>query len=618
MKASLVVRRILKWTAVVVVTLMVVTTGLVAVADLRIGRPLLIYYFALFIERPIKVDGELEAHLFSLDPRVVAQQVTVGNPSWTPQGVALQADRVSMAVRLPGLWHPGGITAIDLQGATLHLIRDAAGRANWQWRDPAISTVHTNSSILRSLSLPNAKVVLADAQRHLQFTGTVSALALAGPGDPQPLHIEGAGQLNGRSASFTIGADPLVTASHRRPYHFSFAERSGGSRLDVSGALPEPFAFEIADATFVATGPDLKDLYFLTGVNLLDTGDYRLSGRVERRGNHTTFSDLVAISAGSDVRGRVATDSSSGRPRLDLDLYSRVLRLSDLGIRAAGRASGPPPPLLLSDAMISPNVLHAAGAVAKFHANQLEAGHLALEEVSLEATIGQNVLTVKPLLAKLSGGRVEARLTLDGNKEIPAANVDFRISDLQLGQLAQKGTAPPPLEGVLQAWVRISGQGSSVHQVAASATGTVTAQMTVGALRESFAELTNVDLRGLGLLLAKNQRDVPVRCAIAKFKAQDGVLTAQDLVMDTDPVLIAGEGQIHLDSEVLDLAIRGSPKKLRLFRFRSPVLVEGTLAHPSIHISVKHSHFMVADRGQAEDVDCSALLAGPSLSALQQ
>ncbi len=64
-----------------------------------------------------------------------------------------------------------------------------------------------------------------------------------------------------------------------------------------------------------------------------------------------------------------------------------------------------------------------------------------------------------------------------------------------------------------------------------------------------------------------------------------------------------------MDSEALDLAIRGNPKSLRLLRLRTPVLVQGTLAHPSIHIPLKHSHMMFADRGRAEDVDCTALLA---------
>jgi uncharacterized protein involved in outer membrane biogenesis len=610
MKVSRLVRQLLTWTAVVLGSLIVIIAGLVTIADTGYGRALLVRFFELIIERPLKVDGDLHAHLFSLDPRVLADKVTVGNPPWTPPGVALQADRISLGLRLAGLRRSGGITSIDMQGATLHLIRDATGRANWQWRDPARKRVHKNSSIVRSLSILNAQVVLDDARRHLQFVGTVSAWDVGGPGDLTPLRIEGAGQLNGRATTFAISADPLVTASHNSAYHFRFAESSGGSHLEGNGLFPEPFAVAITDATFVATGPDLKDLYFLTGVHLIDTGNYRLSGKVERRGSLTTFSDLSATSGTSDVRGRVSTDSSSGRPRFDVDLHSEDLKLSDLGLRAAGRAPAPQTALLLSDAMISPNVLHVEGAVAKYHASHLEVGHVTFENVSLDATIAKDVLTVAPVTATLSGGQLIAHLTLDGSKAMPAANVDIRIADTQLGQLFKKDAGSPPLEGSLQARIRVAGLGMSIHQVAASATGTVTAQLTGGALRESFAELTDADLRGLGLLLVKSKHEVPVRCALARFKAQDGTLTAQDLVADTEPVLITGEGEIHLDSEALDLAIRGNSKSLRLFRVRSPVLVQGTLAHPLIHIPVKHSHFMLADRGSAEDVDCAALLSG--------
>jgi AsmA family protein len=497
-----------------------------------------------------------------------------------------------------------------VEAATLHLIRDSTGRANWQLHDPAKMKVNRNSSIIRTLSMLNAHVVLEDARRHLQFVGTASAQDLGGPGPAQPLRIEGAGQLNGRPVTFAVTADPLATASHKAPYHFTFTERSSGSRLDGSGTLPQPFAFEILDAAFVAAGPDLKDLYFLTGVHLLDTGNYRLSGKYARRGTHTTFDDLAGTSASSDVQGRVSTDSSSGRPKFAIDLRSRVLKLSDFGLRAAGRTSEPKSSLLLSDAMISPNVLHAEGAAVKYRADRVEVGRLPFEAVSLDATIGRDVLTVTSLLAKLEGGRVNAHLTLDGSKEIPAANVDFRITDLQLGQLVHKETGPPAVEGLVQAQIRITGQGRSVHQVAASANGTVTAQMPLGALRKSFAELTDVDLRGLGLLLTKNEQDVPVRCAIAHFKAEDGTLTVQNLVVDTDPVLITGAGQIHLDSEALDLNIRGDPKSLRLLRVRTPVLVQGTLAHPAIHIPVKDSRLMLADPGRAKNVDCAALLAG--------
>jgi uncharacterized protein involved in outer membrane biogenesis len=617
MKASLVVRRSLKWTVVVFAVLIVAVTGLLAAVEAGYGRALLVHLFALRIGRPVQVDGTLQAHLFSLHPRVVAEHVTIGNPPWTPPGVTAEAGRLSAVLRLPGFWHLGGVTGLEVEAATLHLIRDSTGRANWQLHDPGKKKLNSNSAILRSLSMPNAHVVLEDDRRHLQFVGTVSAVDLGGPGAAQPLHIEGAGQLNGRAVTFAASADPLATASHKDPYHFTFTERSSGSRLDGSGTLPQPFNFEMVDAAFVAAGPDLKDLYFLTGVHLLDTGNYRLSGKFARRGAHTTFGDLAGTSGSSDLQGRVSTDSSSSRPKFDVDLHSRVLRLADFGLRAAGRSSEPKSPLLLSDAMISPNVLHAAGATVTYHADRVEVGRVPFEAVSLDATIGRDVLTVAPLLAKLAGGRVNAHFTLDGSKEPAAANVDFRISDLQLGQLLNKDTGPPPLEGLMQARVSITGQGRSVHQVAASANGTVTAQMPLGALRKSFAELTDVDLRGLGLLLTKNKEDVAVRCAIAHFKAENGTLTAQDLVVDTDPVLITGAGQIHLDSEALDLIIRGNAKNLRLFRLLAPVLVQGTLAHPAVHIPVRNSRLMLADTGKGKDVDCAALLAGPASPARQ-
>ncbi len=116
MTISLAVRRTLKWTAVLFGTLLLVSAAMVAIAGTRLGRPLLIRCAELFVERPIKV-GDLQVQLFSLNPRVVAENITVGNPPWTPPGVALQADRISLDLRLPGLRHPGGVTAVDIQGA---------------------------------------------------------------------------------------------------------------------------------------------------------------------------------------------------------------------------------------------------------------------------------------------------------------------------------------------------------------------------------------------------------------------------------------------------------------------------------------------------------------------
>jgi uncharacterized protein involved in outer membrane biogenesis len=590
------------------------TAGLAGALDAGYFREPLIRLLAARAGRQIQVGGALDAHFFSLHPRLVAARVTIFNPPWMPSGVTAEIGRMSLVFRIPPIGHAFGIVRLDMQAATFHLVRDATGHANWQMTAPDKND-SGDLTILRVLSIPNAHVVLDDALRNLQFDGTVSAQDESGMGGLQSLRLAGTGQLNGRAASFEIIGDPLATASHKRPYHFAFDERSSGSRLTGHGYLGRPFDFDLLDTSFDAAGANLKDLHFLTGVTLVNTGIYRLSGKLARRGTNSKFSDLVLTSGQSDMQGTVSVESSSGRPKLGIDLNSKNLRMSDLGERAAGLTPEPETgaPLLLSEAMFDPGMMRRGDAVVTFRAHRVDLGRVSLQEVSAKATIDHGILAVAPLLADVLGGKLIAHVRLDARPEVPAADVNLKISDLQLGQIDHKDSVQPAVEGLLQAQVMITGRGRSIHQVAASANGTVWAVLPHGAIRAALAELTGVDLRGLGLLLSNSTQETPVRCGVARFEAREGTLTAQTLVVDTDPVLITGEGVIHLDSEALDLALRGHPKSVRLFRLRSTVSVRGTLTHPSANILEGKSVLVLIDPGRAKDADCTALLAAANL-----
>jgi AsmA family protein len=612
MNGASVNRKGLIWTVTVVAALVALAAALAAAANAGHFRGALIRFAAGRMGRPIQVNGAFEAHLFSLHPRVVAANVTIGNPPWMPPGITAEIGKLSLLMDMPRFGHAFGIERVEVEDATFHLERDSTNHANWQLTDPAKSS-GSKFTIVRSLSIPHAHVLLDDALRHLKFDGTVSVHEANGPEGLQALRLDGAGQLNGKTASIEITGDPLSTASHDKPYHFDFIGRSSGSRLSGRGWLPQPFNFDLLDTSFDATGADLKDLYFLTGVTLVNTGTYALSGKASRRGTRSTFSDLVVTSGQSDMRGTVSIESSSGRPKIEADLNSQLLRVSDLGPRAAGRASESEtsPSLLLSNATLSVGAVRRADAVVNFRARGIDVGRIPLHEVSAKLTIDHGILTVSPLVAEVYGGKLLGRLRLDARRNVPPADVDLKITDLQLEQIARKDPASPPFEGLLQARVAVSGRGSSVHEVAASANGTVRAALPKGAIRASLAELTGIDLRGVGLLLTKNTEETAVRCGAASFQVHEGTLTVQSLVVDTERVLIVGEGQIHLDSEDLDLTLRGQPKQFRLFRLRLPILVRGTLAHPEFAIQAHDAPAIsaVATRGLAKDADCAALLA---------
>jgi len=118
--------------------------------------------------------------------------------------------------------------------------------------------------------------------------------------------------------------------------------------------------------------------------------------------------------------------------------------------------------------------------------------------------------------------------------------------------------------------------------------------VTHGTIRASLAELTGVDLRGLGLIFAKDKKATGLRCVVAGFKAHEGILEAQSMVMDTDPVLISVAGQLRLDTGTIDFARQGRPKSLRLFRRRTPVLLRGNLLHPAFAVEGRKAGAQIA------------------------
>jgi uncharacterized protein involved in outer membrane biogenesis len=616
-RAWVIVRRVLIALAGCAVIGVIAALGLAAAIGAGWFRGAVVRFIAVRAGRPIDVAGALQIHLFTRHPDLRAERVTIGNPAWVPAGQMAQIDEVSLVTDVPWTHGKFGIVSLSLKGATLHLMRNAAGYANWQVKNPDVPPDPEKLPILRSLTMPGARVTLDDARRHLQFDGIVSVDGGgAGPG----LTIKGDGQLNGAVDSFEITGDPLAAASHHLPYHFAFAERSSGSELKGHGVMPKPFDFNIIDAMFDTSGSDLRDLYFLTGVKLVNSGQYRLSGRLEHRGKLTRLADLAATTGQSDIRGSLAVDTSGIRPRATVELESQFLRMADFGLRAAGRAPETgAPPLLLSNAMLNPTTLRRDDVDIRYRARELEVGRVVLSRVAAQGTLERGVLTVTALTADILGGKLRSHAHLDATTDDPKASVDIEITGLELDEIGRRGStvaaataalatpaapAAPAAAGRLQLKIAVTGSGKSVHQFAATASGVVTAAVQRGTVRDSLAEMTGVDLRGLGLLATKSQKEIPLRCAIADLEDRDGTLTARRLFADTESVLITGEGRIHFDTEALDLAISGHPKSVRFLRFQAPVLIKGTLTHPSVEVQAHR--LTLVDPGTAHDADCGA------------
>jgi uncharacterized protein involved in outer membrane biogenesis len=333
------------------------------------------------------------------------------------------------------------------------------------------------------------------------------------------------------------------------------------------------------------------------------------------------MSDLAASVGGNKASAGQAPGS------LDAKTHPQVAP------KAQPKESAPPADpnaRLFPDAHLQVDRVRAMDADVRFRADSIEAGQVPFKKVALHVKLSDGVLAIDPFAFEMPQGRLSGLARIDARKKIPAVKLDVRIKDIQLDQL--KGKAPdasPPLSGVMQARAVIEGTGDSLHAVMADANGTFTVILPNGEVNAAFAELTGINVsKGIGLLLTGSHDKAAIRCGVAQFDIKDGIMNADQVVFDTQNVLITGNGDIKLGPELLDLSIKGDPKKIRFTRLRSPVEIKGHLLKPSIGVSasstIKQGAIAAAlgvvltpaaavlafvDPGLAKDQNCAEMLA---------
>jgi uncharacterized protein involved in outer membrane biogenesis len=596
--------------------------------------------------RTITIAGHLRTHLWSRTPSVTVEGLRVANPSWEAPRPLLQLRQLQVEVDLGALLRGHLVlprVAIDQPDLYLH--QETSGRANWTDTNTAPTSGTAPAAkpfklpAIRELIINSGTVALLDDVHRLQINGTIQAHERATVADPQALHIEGQGTVNDAPFAMEVTGGALLVVDPEHPYPFKLSITAGDNAVDASGEVLKPFDLGQIQLQVTAHGPDLAQLYYLTHLALPNSPPYQLQAQISRDGQHFSVRNLKGVLGRSDISGSVDVDATHQRPLLTAALNSGHLFLSDLGALTGSRAtaSGVPasatvaarPKMLFPDAHLATNRVKAMDADVWFKATDIEAGKVPFTQVNLHALLKDGVLALDPVRFDMPEGRLSGVINIDARQSVPSVRMELRATDIRLDQL--KGAAPAsaaPLGGVLEARAVISGKGDSVHRLMSNAEGNLVAVIPHGDIRAAFAELTGIDLKGVGLLLTKNEGRAPIRCGVARFDITDGTATAQSFVLDTQNVLITGKGKIDLGTEKLDLSLQGQPKKIHLVRLRAPVDIKGQLMKPTFGPDkgqlIKQTGIAAAlgtlltpvaavlafvDPGLAKDQDCSQLLA---------
>ena len=154
------------------------------------------------------------------------------------------------------------------------------------------------------------------------------------------------------------------------------------------------------------------------------------------------------------------------------------------------------------------------------------------------------------------------------------------IQEVDLKRLLQGSDFVRETAGSFNGRIKLAATGTSVAQLAGSATGDVMVVLTDGRFSQLLVELASLGIaESLGFLI-EGDRSIPIRCIVADLGATQGVFDVRTLVFDTTDTNIVGDGRIDMRDEKLDLRLRPAPKDFSPLTLRAPISVQGTLGSP--------------------------------------
>jgi AsmA protein len=292
--------------------------------------------------------------------------------------------------------------------------------------------------------------------------------------------------------------------------------------------------------------------------------------------------------AGSDVKADVAVADYAGRGRWTVDAELARLDLDALLSTAwLARWQDDATPLDVA-------LLHDANLLSRMRVGQLKVAGLQVGAASIRLELDKSVLAVDPIMAQAYGAQLEAALRVDASAAAPRISAKGSLNEVDLRSLLADMTPARWLEG----------RGALTWDMAADGAS-------VGSLRNALAGSFNVTLRGgvlsgvdlraallegraeLGKRVPARQREfnntasTPFSEMKARFELRERRANGRMLELDAAAIRTTGEGELLLDSGVLDLRLqatvgRGPHELSGLAGVSVPMHVQGPWRQPRL------------------------------------
>jgi AsmA protein len=540
--------------------------------------------------------------------------VSLGNPPGFPAQPFAAVQHLSLRVKLlPLLRKELEIGQLEIDGLDLRLLKNAAGRGNWQdfggnntEQKPSAPSSGGTTSLpdLGGVEIKDGRVSLEDlVADHLNFelghlaSGTTTPVKLQVDLIPsrvaQPIQLAtrfevtldtarkqysikslqvdatthpapGAAAVTYKFTAPVLSADLAAQTLNAPDFTAQIATASLGGSISGSRIVDAP----AITGTFKLDPVSLRDLMTQLGIAAPKTRDAQALTKLAARGAFTYGSNAFAVNDldvqldDSQLRGKLAVTNLETKA-LSFDLAIDRINLDRY---RSPEQPGPPPPAAskptadtrepgsdpFKTLQLNGNLTVGSATVSNLTMTQLHVGVVAKDAVT----------HIAPATAKLYGGSYSGDITLDDRGSVAAVKLDQSLANVDMAPLLKDFAKTQRISGHGTVTTNLTAHGLAGDALMKSLNGRVTANVDDGAVE-------GVDLwfeinRAMALIqkqgLPGGQSSGRTRFDAFKASADiaDGIATTKDLNIASQNLRVSGQGTTNLVTNAVNYQIKAT------------------------------------------------------------
>ncbi len=559
--------------------------GLVRFVDPNDYRVEIAEYISESLGRKVELNGPIKIAL-SLKPKLEVENVNIANTDWGSKPSMAKIQKALVHLDLWSLLPPKKtleFSSIELHGSDLLSELNSSSKSNWDFGKGNQKDNSSSSFLLELFSATISNLKFAH-KGSATLDLSIEKANLRTEGSKRKVNLNGT--LQGEAFSIKGNIPDVKTISRIKEASLDLEIILGEASLKAKGPILLSQPLSKSSLKLEIDFPDLSFLKVFGSESFPPQRGISGSGQLDLIDGNFNFSSLDLKIEQSDIKGSLSFDSSF--KTISAKLESALLIIDNIYPSSNqqpedyseknSKKKG-----IFSKEQFPLETLRALNLEADVKLEKLIIGektNFTNINIGLKSKKGQ--LEITPVKAMFYDGEVDAEVKFSGSLDTPTLQSNFNTSGFDYGKYLAATGADQGVSGKADGEFKLTSKGTSPHLLVSNLKGTVDLSSGEGVVTNNLLKIISVGIQDILAPLFGKKSDVAVHCLLSSSKIENGVITSQHQIVDSEVITILADGSVDLGKEAIDLDFDIKANNPSIASLIPPFSLKGDLASPSI------------------------------------